>query len=488
MSWLLFALSSGSAGAAFWWALKLRERKNEILRKYAPIIDVDMYVAVEKDRIQKYVTSEKERIQQELANSEKQLIHLEQDTERALDKRDEILGNIETDHMRLKDDCERLRDEYNILENQVKYLNETEASLLSELGYYERAYDFEEFDKFKSELDKIREKKKELLRLDIDDVGSAVYRKGNWNLNLPANQAKSFQNRVGKLMMRAFNGECDGFVARVNYKNIGLLTRRIKSSHAVINKTVYKQFMTKISVAYRDLWIRELRLAFEFEEWKQKEKEEQARIREQIREEERATREFEKAKREAEQEAKRNSEALAKARAEVDGANEKQRARLLSEIEELEKRLEEMEEKNRYISQAMLTKSGHVYIISNIGSFREGILKIGMTRRLEPMDRVKELGDASVPFPFDVHAMIRTSDAPTLEKALHNHFEARRVNLENLRREFFYVTLDEIKDELNVLKSELNIEADIHITMAAEAKQWRMSEAKRKHLERSYEI
>lgn len=159
----------------------------------------------------------------------------------------------------------------------------------------------------------------------------------------------------------------------------------------------------------------------------------------------------------------------------MEGANEQQKSRLLNQIEELEKRMVEMEEKNRYISQAMLTKTGHVYIISNVGSFGDDILKIGMTRRLEPMDRVKELGDASVPFPFDVHAMIRTSDAPSLENALHKHFDARRVNLENNRKEFFYVTLDEIQSELAALNEELNIEAEIQITMAAEAKQWRMS-------------
>ena len=115
------------------------------------------------------------------------------------------------------------------------------------------------------------------------------------------------------------------------------------------------------------------------------------------------------------------------------------------------------------------------------------MLKIGMTRRLEPMERVKELGDASVPFPFDVHAMIRTSDAPSLENALHKHFDQRRVNLENNRKEFFYVTLDEIQAELDILKKDLHIEADIHLTMAAEAKQWRLSKARREHLERSYQ-
>lgn len=498
VSWVLVALSSGSAGAALWWAFKLKKRKNQIQRKYAPIIDIESYIKDEEERIRQYEKDEMLKIEEEkrkalavlqaemheidaqISTAQSELQLLEKDVRKALEKRDEMLGSLESEQL-------RLREENEILENQNKYFHESEESLLSELGYYERAYDFEDFEKFKEELDKIREKKKELLKLDIDDVGSAVYRKGNWNLNLPANQAKAFQKKVGKLMMRAFNGECDGFIARVNYKNIELMIGRIKSSHAVINKTVYTQFMTKISVAYRDLWIRELRLAFEFEEWKQKEKEEQARIREQMREEERAARELEKAKRDAEIEAKRNAEALAKARAEVDGANEQQKEKLLAQIKALELKMQDMEEKNRYISQAMLTKSGHVYIISNIGSFGESMLKIGMTRRLDPMDRVKELGDASVPFPFDVHAMIRTSDAPTLESALHRHFDKRRVNLENNRKEFFYVTLNEVKTELDVLKKELNIEADIHITLAAEAKQWRMSEAKREHLERSWE-
>jgi hypothetical protein len=135
----------------------------------------------------------------------------------------------------------------------------------------------------------------------------------------------------------------------------------------------------------------------------------------------------------------------------------------------------------------MLTKTGHVYIISNVGSFGENIYKIGMTRRLEPMDRVKELGDASVPFPFDVHAMIRTSDAPSLENALHKHFERRRLNLENERKEFFRVSIDEIREELDQLKSNLGIDSELRLTLLADAKEYRMSEAKRKHLETSWQ-
>ena len=102
------------------------------------------------------------------------------------------------------------------------------------------------------------------------------------------------------------------------------------------------------------------------------------------------------------------------------------------------------------------------------------------------MDRIKELGDASVPFPFDVHALIRTTDAPTLEKALHNRFDQRRMNLENRRKEFFMVSIDEIRAELDNLRDELGLESELRLTLLAEAKEYRMSEAKRKHLEASW--
>ena len=121
--------------------------------------------------------------------------------------------------------------------------------------------------------------------------------------------------------------------------------------------------------------------------------------------------------------------------------------KLLDKIHNLENELREaLSRKERAISMAQQTKRGHVYVISNIGSFGENVYKIGMTRRLEPEDRVKELGDASVPFSFDIHAMIFSEDAPKLEAALHNQFESHKVNMVNPRKEFFNVTLDEIKD------------------------------------------
>ena len=141
---------------------------------------------------------------------------------------------------------------------------------------------------------------------------------------------------------------------------------------------------------------------------------------------------------------------------------------------ELEARLKDAESnKDRALSMAQQTRRGHVYVISNIGSFGEDVYKIGMTRRLDPLDRVRELGDASVPFPFDVHAIIFSEDAPTLESTLHKAFEAKRVNQVNLRKEFFNVSIDEI--EAVVHKNNATIE----FTKVAEARDYRESMAKR---------
>ena len=134
----------------------------------------------------------------------------------------------------------------------------------------------------------------------------------------------------------------------------------------------------------------------------------------------------------------------------------------------LEENLQKAQElKERAISRAQLTKSGHVYIISNIGSFGDTVYKIGMTRRLEPMHRIDELGDASVPFDFDVHGLIYSENAPELENMLQKKLESKRVNLVNRRAEFFNTTID----ELEAIVKELNL--SIQLTKMAEARDYR---------------
>ena len=169
-------------------------------------------------------------------------------------------------------------------------------------------------------------------------------------------------------------------------------------------------------------------------------RQEQARIKAQIREEERLTREIDKQIKDAEREKAAIQAALEKALRET-------RDEHSAEVELLKARLKEAEEKrNAGISRAQLTRSGHVYVLSNIGSFGDGVYKIGMTRRLEPRDRVDELSSASVPFPYDVHMMIPCKDAPALENALHREFHKRRLNKVNFRKEFFRVDLGLIRE------------------------------------------
>ena len=184
--------------------------------------------------------------------------------------------------------------------------------------------------------------------------------------------------------------------------------------------------------------VQELKTGFEEAVRKEFAREEQARIKAQIREEEKLARDIEKQIQDAEREQAAIQAALEKALKEAKDEHS-------AEIEHLQAKLKEAAKKaQRAISRAQMTKSGYVYVLSNIGSFGEGVFKIGMTRRLEPQDRVRELGDASVPFPFDVHMMVSCNDAPALENALHRELHKRRLNRVNFRKEFFRVDLESI--------------------------------------------
>jgi multidrug efflux pump subunit AcrA (membrane-fusion protein) len=212
------------------------------------------------------------------------------------------------------------------------------------------------------------------------------------------------------------------------------------------------------------------------QELKRIDQEEQRQIKAQMREEAKVQREAEKIRRQAEKEERMVRKAMAQAEKRLAAAADQERLALEEEIAKLKDQLLEAEAKGeRAISMAQQTKQGHIYIISNPGSFGEEVIKIGMTRRLEPMDRVKELGDASVPFMFDVHAIIHSDDAPSLENELHQCFHNTRVNKVNIRKEFFRAPLTKIKGRV----TELGYEA--HWTMKAEALEYRESLQIEKH-------
>jgi len=324
------------------------------------------------------------------------------------------------------------------LKADVEQVEETRD--LQEFGFYRPHYEFDTSDEYKNRLESVRKQQKEMLKCKIACVCDA-----NWTVDGSKREGQKMVNQQTKLMLRAFNGECDAAVGTARYNNVVSLESRITRSFEQINGMGATQ-RVRLCPEYRDLKFAELYLAHEYQEKKQEEREEQRRAREQMKEEEKATREIQKAREEAEKEESLKRRALEKAREELLRKDGQHTAKLEALVSKLETELQAaIDRKAKAIARAQLTKSGHVYILSNVGAFGEGVYKIGMTRRLEPLERVRELGAAPVPFPFDVHAMIYSEDAPALECKLHRHFASRRVNLVNLRREFFMVSLDEVR-------------------------------------------
>lgn len=427
--------------------LFLRQRKvvaenAEMKERFSSVVDAD----AEKKRVLGEMEAERIRIQEEISSirtgHERAVINLQEQ---------QIQGQAE---------LRTLQSNISRLSEELKALDE-EANLQS-FGFYKPRYDFADSGRYQNALERIREQQKQMIKNK-----SAAICRIEWQVNGSRVEGRKQTNQTLKLILRAFNGESDAAIAKVKYNNIHVMEARIRKAFEVINGMVGVQ-QCQIVPAYLNLKLEELYLAHEYQEKLHEEKEEQRRIREQMREEEIALRELERARLDAEKEEKRYGDALRKAREEVELAVGEKQQKLLTKIEELQKRLEEAHaNKERAIARAQMTRSGHVYIISNIGSFGEQVYKIGMTRRLDPMDRVRELGDASVPFHFDVHAIIYSEDAPGLENKLHRLFNDRRVNRVNERKEFFRVTIEEIAEAVH------RNHGEIEITLAAEAVEYR---------------
>ena len=276
----------------------------------------------------------------------------------------------------------------------------------------------------------------------------------------------------------AFNGKVDTILASTRHDNFGTLERRIRDAFALVNFNGQAFRNARITDEFLAARLDELRWAVVANELKLRDKEEQRALRERIRDEERAQREYERAMKEAAKEEETLKRLREKVQAEFDHATDSQKAKFEAQLAEVNERLRLAEEKNqRALSMAQQTKAGHVYVISNVGSFGEDVYKIGLTRRLEPVDRIRELGDASVPFDFDVHALIRSDDAPGLENALHRHFVDGQVNKVNPRKEFFRVAIQQIRDEVE----RLGLQASW--TMQAEAAEYRETIAIERALE-----
>lgn len=393
-----------------------------------------------------------EDVEVEIEKAKKEL----QKTQKA---QEDTNNKLAAQNKQLSEEYAKKKGIYDKLSQEVNSLEEN-LEIMS-YGLYKPHFDFNTSEEYKEKITANRNLQKQMIK----DKKAAVC-KTTWKVEGSEKKGEQMVTRNLKLMLRAFNGEADAAILKVNWNNVQKMEEIIKKAYEAINK-MGESTQIQIEKRYLDLKLEELYLAYEYQEKLYKEKEEQRQIREQMREEERAQKEFEKAAREAEQEEIRKQQALDEARKEMEKASGEELAKLADKIAILEQQLKEAQDKERAISQAQITKSGHIYVISNIGSFGEDVYKIGMTRRLEPMDRVRELGDASVPFEFDVHAIIYSENAPELENKLHRRFDDKRVNLVNYKKEFFNVDLEEIADAVKELHGYFDF------TLIAEAKQYR---------------
>ena len=411
----------------------------------------------------------------------------------ALQKEYDMLKSVTTpemqDALRIKQEISTLQDQKKSVEANIADLNATVAQkislintldgtireknqkiiwmddeiLVQEFGLYQPTFDFASSLDYKEELAKVRALQKDMIK-----KGQAVTGNTNWQVDGNASKGKKMVSDTQKLLLRAFNSECDDLVSKVRYTNFDASLTRISKSAETISKLGAIMGIS-VTQQYLSAKIKEIRLAFEYQLKKQQEKEDLKAARAEQREQARAQKELEEQRKKIEKEQTHYQTVFQKLEAQLlahpdDPDLLDKKAKMEQQLSDIEKSLTDIDYR-----QANM-KAGYVYVISNIGAFGENVYKIGMTRRLEPQDRIDELGDASVPFNFDVHAMIFSDDAPALEAALHRAFEDKKLNMINHRREFFRVTLDEIKDVIRK-----NFDKTVEFVDVPIAEQYRMS-------------
>ena len=257
---------------------------------------------------------------------------------------------------------------------------------------------------------------------------------------------KKFITTQIRQILRSFNAECDLTISNVTLKNIDTMRNKILRSYETLNK-IYKSDGVQITKVFLENKLQQLITAHSYQEKLEDERVQKKLIQEQLKEEEKVRREIEREKAKIEKDETQFKNEISKLMKYLQKTdNEVEKTLYIDKIKECEEKLSELETvKSDVLNREKNTRAGFVYIISNIGSFGENIFKIGMTRRLEPMDRIKELSSASVPFEFDVHALIFSDDAPGLESILHNTFREYEVNKVNHRKEFFSIPLEKIE-------------------------------------------
>ena len=373
------------------------------------------------------------------------------------------LTSLEGKRKKSEQDLESIAAEIYQKRSQLSVLDED--LLLETFGFYKLKLPLLKSEQFKNHLSALREKQKELIKAGLAASG------GGWTVDGSRQKGDRLVKDMLKLLIRAFNNECDSCVENVKFNNIESFEKRIEKSFDSLNR-IGRVMHAELTVEFKDLKIRELQCAYEYQVVKQQEKDELRRQREIQRDAQKAEQEIRAARQALEKERKHFVSAIAALDRRIETAEDDvSRQELVAQKQSLCEKVTGLDTQEKELDyREQNAKAGFVYIVSNLGAFGENVYKIGMTRRLEPMERIDELGDASVPFEFDLHALVFSDDAPALEAKIHGHFEAHRVNKVNRRKEFFKAELAEIEKVVRA-----NYDKMFELTYESTAEQYRES-------------
>ncbi|AYC39652.1 hypothetical protein DWG14_03894 [Streptomyces griseorubiginosus] len=360
---------------------------------------------------------------------------------------------------RVRKEADRRRNdmseaERRLAELQGRIVNADETAMLQEAGIYSYRHALHDAIAYRSRLDTLQNEIKTLAR-----AGRAVQAATDWTVNGSKREGQKMVRDFSKLMLRAYNAEADYAVRSMRPHRLSSLVDRLYKSRETIARLGATMHI-RITDEYHNARVRELELTADFLQKKEEEKEIQREARAREREEAAVQRELDRQREKLNKELGHYQVALDRLRERGDEAGV---AELQAKLAEIENALQDVE------SRAANVRAGYVYVISNIGAFGDRMVKIGMTRRLEPLERVYELSGAAVPFRFDVHALIFSKDAVGLETELHRQFASKRVNQVNSRKEFFYATPAEVRDALQRFAGQHLIE----FTEEPQALEWR---------------
>lgn len=433
---------------------QLTTEKEELKTTNSSLTESNQLLSTEKSELEFKTSKLEKEATLKLSLTQMKPIELDKKIKEQENHLDQLNQDIEASEKKLSTLATQINTtEQNLYELDAQVGDLQARNDMASYGLPEPLYDFATSMEYKYQLDDIREDQKNAIRWD-----SAYECETNWTVNGSESKGRQMIKRDVKSLFRSFNNECTSAINKVTYSNYDRIEIRIRKSFEQHNK-MHKEYGLHILDSYLDLKLAELNVAFSYAQKKQEEKEILREQRAKEREDKALARELKQQHKKIDKEIDHYNQAISELNAKLLSSHDDKEG-LESEIEKLRKKLENLHDKNQELDYREINDSaGYVYIISNIGSFGKDVVKIGVTRRLEPLERISELSSASVPFKFDVHALIFSENAYDLESELHNRFDKNRINKVNSRKEYFRISIEEIETELKKYK---DVTVDFH--------------------------